>query len=173
MSVQSPAIPTCHPSFSLGRDESFKQGGSRVYVVREGRKGEYGYYDPVRLYYQITYASVPLTLPRVHREPDRQLRAAGRSQNALTNALWPTPADSTPPTLVSLGLLPMPSLPARSNLPNDRVIPYNGLATAGEGEKASSHLFVEADVSASWTWDQTVHTSSWIRCIRLARKKAA
>lgn len=75
------------------------------------------------------------------------------------------------------GSLPISSLPARPNLPDDPVIPYNGFATAEEGEKAFFHLLRKANVDANWTWDQTMRaiiTDPLYKALNtLAEKKAA
>jgi pre-mRNA-processing factor 40 len=83
----------------------------------------------------------------------------------------------TPTALTAPGSLPISSLPARPNLPDDPVIPHNGFATAEEGEKAFFHLLRKAGVDANWTWDQTMRTiitdPLYKALNTLAEKKAA
>ena len=76
----------------------------------------------------------------------------------ITNPSQSTPTELTPTALTAPGSLPISSLPARPNLPDDPVIPHNGFATAEEGEKAFFHLLRKAGVDANWTWDQTMRT---------------
>ena len=133
--------------------------------------------------YHLCVAS--LTLPRVVRQPGQPLAitegsgAAGQPQNALAITIpsQSTPTDLTPSALVAPGSLPISSLPARPNLPDDPVIPHNGFATAEEGEKAFFHLLRKAGVDASWTWDQTMRTiitdPLYKALNTLAEKKAA
>ena len=103
----------------------------------------------------------------------------GQSQNALvaTNASQSTPTELTPAALNAPGSLPISSLPARPNLPDDPVIPHNGFATTEEGEKAFFHLLRKAGVDANWTWDQTMRaiiTDPLYKALNtLAEKKAA
>lgn len=105
--------------------------------------------------------------------------AAGQPQNALAITIpsQSTPTDLTPSALVAPGSLPISSLPARPNLPDDPVIPHNGFVTAEEGEKAFFHLLRKAGVDASWTWDQTMRTiitdPLYKALNTLAEKKAA
>ena len=123
--------------------------------------------------------------PRVLRQPGQPLAitegsgAAGQPQNALTitTPSQSTPTDLTPSALVAPGSLPITSLPARPNLPDDPVIPHNGFPTVEEGEKAFFHLLRKAGVDASWTWDQTMRTiitdPLYKALNTLAEKKAA
>ena len=154
-------------------------------AVREGRERGCWCYNRVRLPHATTYASPSLTLPRVVRQPGQPLAitegsgAAGQPQNALAITIpsQSTPTDLTPSALVAPGSLPISSLPARPNLPDDPVIPHNGFATAEEGEKAFFHLLRKAGVDASWTWDQTMRTiitdPLYKALNTLAEKKAA
>ena len=65
--------------------------------------------------------------------------AAGQLQNVQLATIR---SQSTPKEFASTVLwsLPISSLPAGPNLLDDHVIPYNGLATIGDGEKAFFHL---------------------------------
>lgn len=105
--------------------------------------------------------------------------AAGQPQNALAviNPSQATPTELTPTALSAPGSLPISSLPARPNLPDDPVIPHNGFATAEEGEKAFFHLLRKAGIDANWTWDQTMRaiiTDPLYKALNtLAEKKAA
>ena len=95
----------------------------------------------------------------------------------ITNPSQSTPTELTPTALTAPGSLPITSLPARPNLPDDPVIPHNGFATAEEGEKAFFHLLRKAGVDANWTWDQTMRaviTDPLYKALStLAEKKAA
>ena len=105
--------------------------------------------------------------------------ATGQPQSALaiTNSSQSTPVDLTPTALTAPGSLPISSLPARPNFPDDPVIPHNGFATAEEGEKAFSHLLRKAGIDANWTWDQTMRaiiTDPLYKALNtLAEKKVA
>lgn len=94
----------------------------------------------------------------------------------MTSPSQSTPTD-TSTALTIPGSLPISSLPARPNLPDDPVIPHNGFATAEEGEKAFFHLLRKAGIDANWTWDQTMRaiiTDPLYKALNtLAEKKAA
>ena len=125
--------------------------------------------------------SPPHTLSRDIRQSGQPLAiadAAGQPQSALavTSPSQSTPTD-TSTALTIPGSLPISSLPARPNLPDDPVIPHNGFATAEEGEKAFFHLLRKAGIDANWTWDQTMRaiiTDPLYKALNtLAEKKAA
>ena len=56
--------------------------------------------------------------------------AADQPQNALPTTIpsQSTPTELNPTALTTPGSLPISSLPARPNLPDNQVIPYNGFA---------------------------------------------
>ena len=126
-----------------------------------------------------------LILLHLFRQPGQPLTitegsdAAGQPQNALAMTIpsQSTPTDLTPTALSAPGSLPISSLPARPNLPDDPVIPHNGFATVEEGEKAFFHLLRKAGLDANWTWDQTMRaviTDPLYKALNtLAEKKAA
>jgi len=51
--------------------------------------------------------------------------------------------------------LPISSLSARPDLPDDPVIPYNGFATV-QGERAFFRLFRKENIDVNWAWDQAM-----------------
>jgi len=132
-----------------------------------------------RLYFNTPYPVVRLSQPGQPLAITEGSGATGQPQNALAITIpsQSTPTDLTPSALTAPGSLPISSLPARPNLPDDPVIPHNGFATVEEGEKAFSHLLRKAGVDASWTWDQTMRTiitdPLYKALNTLAEKKAA
>ena len=99
--------------------------------------------------------------------------AAGQLQNALPATVRSqfTPKELTPATP---GSLPISSLPATPDLPDDPVKPYNGFATVEEGEKTFFYLLKKANVDANWPWDQSMRAITTDRLYKVsAENKAA
>jgi len=120
-------------------------------VIRDGLKKGRRCYDSVRLSQTTARVPASLTLSRVLRQPGQPLAItegpgpAGQPQNTLPIIIpsQSTPTELTPTALTTPGSLPISSLPARSNLPDDHVL-------------WCYYLLGKAKVDAKWTWDQTM-----------------
>ena len=117
----------------LDRDGRVETGDAkRAFVaVRQGRQRGCRRYDSVRLSQTTARVPASLILLRVLRQPGHRL------QNALPTTIpsQSTPAELTPTALTVPVLLPVSSLPARPNLPDHSIMPYNGFVTV-KGERA-------------------------------------